>query len=658
MSGTRYTLQKIGYFVTRGSSYHWAWARWRTSRFLQRVLSQSYETEYLDGSPQGRFFFEPGQTATIVQAVDAVERQATIDAADAICRHEFAFRGREPVRFDGAIDWAFAPDGNKDWRWDLNRHGWFETLGRAWHYTGRPDYARVFESSVLDWLESNPPAVDSVNWSSAFEVGYRINSWSWAYHLFSDCSVLKPTTRAALLRGIGRHCSFLHRNLEVNARNNHLLLESKSLLTGAMLFPGFVNAGAWKDRAESHLFREIRRQVHGDGVHGEMSTHYHRIIAGELLELMLLYGLNGQQFPADIAATVEAMADFENCVTRPDGSLPLIGDSASDDSYARVSARLAGNFVFGLQNPAYAEPTADEGCHWRLASVPVRRPRQVATRSRAFPHGGYYVMRSGETSRDAMHAVINCGPFGLASDPHHGHADALSIELFAAGRPWIVDSGVYSTHAAWPWRHYFRGTSGHNTVVIDGHDQAVLIDSRRASHLPKSACTRWSAADDEDLFDGRHDGFRRLGDDIVHRRAVHFVRGQYWVIIDFLSGRGVHAVESLFHCPDDIRIELASENRATLHSDCGSRLQVGWAASTTIETRVACGDTDPVQGWYAEVSGLKRPAPALVLSCNQELPVIVACVFVPGAEATPVLSIDGDSLRLALGGVSRSFPLV
>ena len=388
-----------------------------------------------------------------------------------------------------------------------------------------------------------------------------------------------------------------------------------------------------------------------------MSTHYHRVIAGELLELMLLYRLNELALPADVAATVEAMADFENCVMRPDGSLPLIGDSASDDTYARVSASRTGNFVFGLQNPAYAAPTADEGCRWRLASVPVQEPRHVATRSRAFPDGGYYVMRSGDSAREAMHAVINCGPFGLPIDPHHGHADALSIELFATGRPWIVDSGVYSTHADWPWRRYFRGTRGHNTVVVDGHDQAQLIDSRRASHLPQTVCTNWTAGHDEDVFDGRHDGFRRLGGNIVHRRVVHFVRGQYWVIIDILTGGGVHAVESLYHCPDDVRVELHDDQSATLRSDCGSHVKVAWASSATIEARVARGETDPVQGWYAEYSGLKRPAPALVLRAEQALPVVVATAFVPGTDATPGLSLDRDTLRLALGNTRRSFSL-
>ena len=657
MPSINHRLQQIRYFLSRGPAYHATWARWRASRVSQRLLRQSYDAEYRHEVRRGRFFFDADQVPAIVANFSPEQRKATITAADALSRFSFRFRSSETVEFDGAVDWSFAPDGNADWRWDLNRHGWFETLGRAWHYTRQPDYGRVFETLLLDWLDKNPPAVDATNWSSAFEVGYRINSWSWSYHLFEDCDAIDPQTRAALLRGIGMHCEFLFRNLELNARNNHLLLESKALLLGAILFPGFRKSDAWRKRAEKLLLREVRGQVLPDGVHGEMSTHYHRVIAGELLELAVLYRLNDLHLPADVAQSIQAMADFENCVTRPDGSLPLIGDSASDDTYARLSARRAGSYVFGLEKPAYATVALDEDCHWRLAGIPLVQPRNIATRSRAFQDGGYYIMRSGDSIDDAMHAIINCGPFGLPSDPHHGHADALSIELFAAGRPWIVDSGVYSTHADWHWRRYFRGTRSHNTVVVNGSDQALLIDSRRAMRLPSSTCTKWDVGEDEDLFDGWHDGFARLGGGLVHRRIVQFQRGRAWVIADIITGQGTHIVESLYHCPDDVDIQLRNDRQARLLADRHATMQVAWTASAPAEARIGCGETDPIQGWYSKHSGQKRPAPTLILKCHTALPVIVAAAFVPGGNSKPELTLEDSTLHLSLGDSRTSLSL-
>lgn len=654
-------LRQIRYFLSRGPAYHIAWAKWRAARLHQNILRPNYDAQLEDDGLAGRFFFDAAQVPAIVAKISAPERQATIDHADAVCRRSFTFRGREPVQFAGAIDWHFAPDDNKDWRWDLNRHGWFESLGRAWHYTGNADYALTFEAQLLDWLAKNPPAVDSVNWSSAFEVGFRINSWSWAYHLFAGCEAVSQTTRAALLQGIGRHAEFLYRNLEINARNNHLLLECKALFFAAILFPGFRNASAWRKRAAALLLREIRAQVLADGVHAEMSTHYHRVIAGELLELLLLCRLNDIALPDDVIDRIRAMADVECCVTRPDGSLPLIGDSAADDTYARFSARLAGSFVFGLDVARYESPALDEACQWRLAAIPLSPPTRLATASRAFPDGGLYVMRCGDTIDSAMHAVVNCGPFGLPADPHHGHADALSVELFAAGRPWIVDSGVYSTHADWRWRRYFRGTRGHNTVLVDDTDQALLIDSRRAAHLPTATCTAWTTDDIEDHFDGRHDGYARLGDGIGHRRIVRFVRGRCWLIVDLVSGAGRHTVETLYHCPDDVDIALGEGGAATLTADGTSTLRSRWTASRRLDARVAHGETDPVQGWYSTQSGEKRPAPALVIYGDVQLPLIVAAAFVPSSSAAngaaPRLLLEDNAVTLTLDDAHVSIAL-
>ena len=118
----------------------------------------------------------------------------------------------------------------------------------------------------------------------------------------------------------------------------------------------------------------------------------------------------------------------------------------------RFSAADAGPCVFGFAIPSYASAGQEESSAWRLARVATREPPRLPAQSRAFPDGGYFVLRSGTTATDALQLAFDAGPFGLPIDPHHGHADALSFDLYALGRVWLVDSGVYSTHAPWPWR--------------------------------------------------------------------------------------------------------------------------------------------------------------------------------------------------------------
>jgi uncharacterized heparinase superfamily protein len=647
----------LKHFLGRGPRYHLLYLRWHLLQICQRAFPFAYTGPVTDKHralavqirtrEKPSFFFEPEQTARIVATVPQALRTATVAAADKISQREFSFRMSTPVRFRDTIDWLLAPDGNTDWRWDLNRHAYFETLGFAWHYTHDERYVRHFAALLEDWLEANPPRWNAANWSASFEVGFRINAWVFALYLFRQSSALNDATLARLIRGIEAHCQYLFVNLERHGENNHLLLESKALLLAAMLIPEFEHAAHWEKKARKTLYAQVRKQVCDDGVHGERSTHYHRVIAGELLELHLLHRVNNTALPDDIVETIRRMCEFQIAVTRPDGTLPLIGDSSQQDTYARVDAARAGPVVFKL--PAASHEVPGEAEIWRLGdtlahSAPVAESRPSA--SVAFEEGGYYVMRSHDSAVGAMHLCADCGPFGLPSDPHHGHADALSIDAFAGHRAWIVDSGVYSTHAEWKWRHYFRGTRSHNTVVVDGLDQSELLDSRRVLRQAVACCHLWRQSRHVDLFDGSHDGYERLAAPVRHRRLVWFVRGEYWLVVDLLTGNGEHDLELLFHFPTDVRATLETGGlAASLHAGPAESFLLCAEASDTMSASIITGQEQPVQGWRSRNSGEKLPAATLALQSRSAMPFGVATLLLPGWQkgaARPILSLAPD----------------
>ena len=639
-------LNVIRHFISKGPGYHLLYLRWKLLRISQRIFPFSYRsggqsTGSENGQPLHRqdpkaFFFTNDLIDEIVSTIPEDCCRTCIENADRLCDLEFSFRQARPVRFDGEIDWLYAPDGNKDWRWDLNRHAYFETLGFAFRYTGDEKYATAFVAQLESWLRANPPRIDGPNWSSAFEVGFRINSWIWAFFLFRDAACVSEATLTRLLNGIEAHCQFLSVNLELHARNNHLLLEAKALLLAAMLFPQFKQASKWEKRTRHILYREIRQQVHNDGMHGELSTHYHRVISGELLELLVLHRINNIGLPDDIQTLIRKMVEYEIGYTRPDHTIPLLGDSSQQDTYLRFSAAKAGPWLFDLPHRGFARSEPDEATVWRLARISAPDV-QVSTEndasSQAYPVGGAYLMRCGGERSGAMYLNIDCGPFGLSRDPHHGHADALSIDLFARGRSWIVDSGVYSTHADWPWRKYFRGTQSHNTVVVDGLDQSVLLDSRRVMRTATASCSRWITSPAIDYFEGSHDGYERLAEPITHRRNIWFVRNSYWLILDSLTGSGEHTFESLFHFQDDLNVQLEADScHAVIRDRATGCLTVDSKASAKLTAAVVVGQTSPVQGWRSENSGQKSPAATLIYRAETVSPLYICTVIVPSAD--------------------------
>ncbi len=584
-----------------------------------------------------RFCVTWAERASLSAAVGAEAVAATVAAADQVVRRTFAFRGQPPVTFAGAVDWTHQPDGNTDWRWDLNRHFYFVTLGQALWYTGEARYAAACAELLADWLSANPADEAHPNWSDPFEVACRITTWLWAYHLLLAADALTPAAHALFLRGLWMHGAYLDACLELHVPNNHLLLEVKALAMLGLLLPEFAASERWRARGLALLEREVRRQTCADGAHAERVPHYHRLVAGELLELARLLDMNAAPVPAALAERLPQLAAFELHLQRPDGRLPLFGDSAHGDPHIRFQVAEAAAAWLGRAELKRPGARLEAMTVWLVGTEGARRwealPAAAPAPSRLFREGGYAVLRTGWQAA-GRYLALDCGPFGYPLAAGHGHADALSVEVFADGQPRLVDSGVYSYHLGRRWRQWFRGTRAHNTVVVDGQDQSELLDEGRVWRPARVTVRAWASGERLDWIDAEHDGYQRLPGRVRHRRRVVFVKPDYWLIVDDLAGAGRHAFEALFHLPPETAVTVAADTGAA-HA---GGLAILPLAQPGLRVRVD-------EGWVSFRSGEKQAAPVLTHSLTTEAPARLVTILAPLAAGQPppaltALSVD------------------
>lgn len=531
----------------------------------------------------------------------ATSAQREVEEAERLLRHEFRLLGHE-MHHGAHIRWSRDPVSGKDWRrtfsaeipyrgperlgdiklpWELNKHQYFFTLGKATWLTGDAKFAKEIVAQIDHWIRDNPCHA-GIHWISALETGTRVLSWVLAYPFFAE--YCDSATHRRLARSIAQHLLFVEQNLSVGEfSNTHLAGEAAILVAGA-LFLDCEHCPRWLATGLHHLESEIFRQVRSDAVHSEQSIAYHRFFLDQYYLVNALLLANGRALSPSTLDRMQRMTQFLLDLLHPDGSVPLFGDC--DDARAiwcRADAPLEYRSLLALGAVSFkrtdfkmiAREPAEEllwlhGEH-ALQEFSELRSELPDHSSIDYRDAGYYIMRTGWSSNDAM-LVVDCGPLGHGP-AGHGHADALSFQLFAHGYAFLIDPGTYSYNLDYEWRDRFRGTAAHNTLSVDGLDQSLVRDRMSWATHAQSRCNRWLTTAWFDLIDGQHDGYERLEHPLTHRRVIAFIKPDVWVICDQLTGDGTHRFELALHLPPDCTVDGVSKALA-VSSPAGNSLRV------------------------------------------------------------------------------------
>ena len=544
-----------------------------------------------------RFFAAFSQRQEVVATLRSrwpeVERHV-LEQAERIRQGRFDLLGHWGLDFGTPVDWNRDPlsgaglDGvhwsridhaNPDLAadvkliWELNRHQYFVTLGKAYWYTGDERYARTFVEHLMAWMDANPPK-RGINWASSLEVAFRAISWIWGLYFFKASPTL---TEGVFLRAVkflflqGRHIeTYLS---TYYSPNTHLTGEALGLLYLGTLFPEFCDAQRWRRKGWSILVEQLNTQVRSDGSYFEQSTYYHRYTTDFYLHASILGRLNGLPFDAAIHAKLEALLTHLMYLSQPNGRTPLVGDDDGGrllflDERDRSDFRAAlatGAVLFNRRDFRFVASEAAEETVWLLgraglSAFDALAAAPPAATTQGFADGGYYVMRDG-WGPDASSLLVDCGPHGALSCGH-SHADALGITLVVRGQPVLVDPGTYTYRSRGGLRDHFRSSAAHNTIIVAGQSSSIPGRPFRWRHVGHSALNAWRPGERCDYFEGEQDGYARLTPPALHSRAVLFLRGDYWVVRDRVRTDGDHAVELHLQFAPGIALEVRSPSRA------------------------------------------------------------------------------------------------
>jgi hypothetical protein len=514
--------------------------------------------------------------------------------ADEICGHRFRLLGYDNLDFTPSpmdcgngnfkeIDWhldpvhgkrvpldpwfkipflEFAKVGDHKTIWELNRHQHLVTLAKARLLTGDERYVGELVAQWHSWKDANPYPL-GINWGSTLEVAFRSLSWIWVDQLLAGTRE-HASLHAELLPALAFHGFYIERYLSAYfSPNTHLLGEALALLFLGTLYPQLPRAARWRESAWKIVVREAERQVRPDGVYFEQALHYHVYALDFFLYARLLRARNGMDIPPAYDAVLGRMLDVVEALAQAGPA-----EGFGDDDGGRLwnprrnrTEHMTDPLALGavMYSREFSAAQLTEEAMWLFGNQAVdtlsqktHRQTTPSAHSIAFPDGGLYVLADSEPYPQAL--VVDAGPQGMGR-AGHGHADALSLRLAMDGRRWLVDagSGVYISNNP-AERNAFRGTGAHNTLRVDGLDQAVPAGPFSWTNIPATLTEKWVAGKSFTYFVGSHNGYARLNDPVLHRRHILKVAGGICLVRDIAIGRAEHELEIMWHFAPDLVI--------------------------------------------------------------------------------------------------------
>jgi hypothetical protein len=441
----------------------------------------------------------------------------------------------------------------------------------------KPEFSdRVLKFSkneVLKWINENP-FLCGPHYISAMECGLRIPLFFFCLKILDN---LNPGELQLILDTLYRHAWWISNRLSLySSRGNHTVAEASGLIFGGAVFRDTIEGRQWLAKGYELLKNELDHQILIDGGSAEQSLDYHRFVL-DLYWLAIDFLKKNNFYDCDVFEKrlieaehfIAAFKDFR-------GQLPSIGDS--DGGHA------IGPGIYPCRT------------HLNTKNLKIQ----------TFSKSGYTIFNDKNVVLTFDH-----GPLGMAPLYNHGHADALSITLSVNGQEILVDPGTYRYNGEPEFRKYFKSTRAHNTITIDGQDQAIQETDFIWSHAYNAELVQKENLNGVWLIQAGHDGYMRNKRPVQHIRSLFIFDGTAIIIRDKFFGEGTHEFELNFHLHPDLNVSKCHDSWWNIHNH---RAEIYMTVLNQNDFRVIKGEKSPILGWFSPSYGLKCGTSVLNIS--------------------------------------------
>ena len=578
-----------------------------------------------------------------------------IEAADRILDGWFAPTGYAYQFKNLEMDWVTnrTPNNYGEWVWQLNRHGEFATLAKAYQVTKDEKYVRGFEKLIESWIDQEEfPIADVANGHGSYshagwrtiESGIRMQTpWMYPIHVFLEAGFLSDALIVKIFKSVWEHAFHLRNYC---SSHNWLIIELTGFIQIACFFPFFEKAAAWRMFIFNRLLSELDVQIYPEGMQYELATGYHFGVLGDYLKCIDVARAYGIEVPDTMMERLRSMIHAVIRIAQPDRRMPDLNDGSN----GLISSQAAKGLRFFPD---------DEVFKWYVTDgAEGKEPPYLST---VLPYVGHCAMRT-SWEKDAIYGFFDGAYYGWG----HAHEDKLSFNLSAYGKNLLTDGGQYEYDSS-KMRSMIVSTLAHNTGHVDGCNQNRGRNTKfrpieeRAVKEKIPSNLFWNFGETYEVAESTYDSGYNVAPNTVwvdhHRKVIFFKKGlgiakPFFVLLDTFTPKDEN--EHMYEVHFQLGAEPTTETEKSITADHGDGVSLTLISDAPMTVHTA--EYEPrYMGWRKiRKSGVDHehqpaPAPCFVKKGKIEN-VITAAYPAKDGETCPITAVacDAESFQITL----------
>lgn len=442
------------------------------------------------------------------------QNENTLEYANKILNNFFVLNPNlDIIDFTNEINWDYTHHtGPNTYKLYLHSFHPVSTLCNAFELTGNKVYLSKAIDITLDWNQFQLHNEHYFTWYD-HSTASRTLVLTNLYLLLTNNNINNSidTIKEILINNI----SFLYSD-KAYRKNNHGIMMDRALIQAGMIFEitplkPYVEKGLL--RIQDNFYHSFSR----NGTHLENSPEYHKVVRDLFLDVEKFLQSHNLTLGEDIIQLLNHSHLYYEYISKPDGFLPLLGDTKKMksptkqkryDSFIDVDAGIAISQDLNKTNP--------KNSTW-ISFI-----------------AGYSTLT-------------------------HKHYDDLSFTLFHNGDDIFIDSGKHS-YGGSTIRRYIRSIAAHNTIGINNKNYS-LLDPLDA--INKICITDFTSNYLYDFIKGINLGYK----DVTITRSLVHIKSDTILVLDKISGIKENVISQTFNLAPEVTIINKDKNCTVLKSN-------------------------------------------------------------------------------------------